>query len=430
MKSITVNIDKYFISGDILQQYKEQLTPEIVRSTQQPYAFCDVIHKSAVQSVTSAAAAKKALNPTLLFVIGIGGSTLGTQAIAQALLGSCYNDSTDNMRVYYLDTIDADYINTLLILAEQALSAAQSIIVNVISKSGNTTETIVNFELFLALLKKYHPHHYSDYIVVTTDKDSPLWHLAQQEQWRALEIPQELGGRYSVFSAVGLFPLAMLNIDVHSLLRGARYATTLCLQHDQANSAAMSAAWHYALCKEGYNISNLFLFSNALSSIGAWWRQLVAESLGKGTKKNGASNHDVMLPIVSMGPTDLHSIGQLYLADVTPIVTTFVSFEHNQSLITIDLQQDSPALIHNIRGKTTTTIMQSLLQGVKQAYTIKQLPYRSISIPEKNAYYMGHLLQQYMFEIVYIAYLFDINPFDQPAVELYKQETRKILNNE
>lgn len=429
MPSITISIDQPLIPTHTLEHYKQLLMPEVVRCAQNPYAFCTVVSdNSSLQSVMTAVAQKKALKPTILFVIGMGGSNLGTLAVTQALLGSYYNDVTNTVRIYYLDTIDTDYINSLLTFAQQALEAGQSILLNIISKSGITTETSVNFELFLTLLKKYHPTDYSSYIVVTTDKGSPLWHIADQQCWITLEIPRELGGRYSIFSAVGLFPLAMLDIDIESLLHGAQDATSLCLR--QTNDVIIYAAWQYALCKKGYAVNNLFIFSQALSGFGLWWRQLVGESLGKQTTKNAVANHDVMLPVVSMGPTDLHAIGQLYLANIIPITTTFVSFKHDTSSVIIDQQQKFSSFVPNIRGQTTTTILQSILQGVKQAYDIKQLPYATIVLPEKNAYYMGQFLQLCMFEIVYVAYLMNVNPFDQPAVELYKQQTRKILSNE
>lgn len=437
MKRVATEITQSgLVCTDLLHTYIQQLAPEIEllknAHHQNDYAFTLLPNNTNIcKEVITLATAKKKLNPSIIFVIGIGGSNLGTLAIQQALLGQLYNDITDNIKIYYIDTTDTTYINQMLSIAEAHLKKEASILLNVISKSGKTTETIANFELFLSLLKQYYPENHAEYIVITTEKNSILWLLAQKESWQTLEIPAKVGGRYSVFSAVGLFPLAMINIDIENLLKGAQQATNLCLKSDHTNPAALSAAWQYALCKEGYHISNLFVFSNELLGLCKWWKQLVAESLGKEKKRDGIPNKDAILPITSLGSTDMHSIGQLFLANIIPIATTFVVLEtKEQSPIIPHYDEQFNNLIANIQGKSLTTISKSIFQGIKKTYKIKELPYRTITIPEKNAYCVGQFLQQAMFEIVYLGYLLGVYPFDQPAVELYKQETRKILAHE
>lgn len=437
MKRVVTEITQSgLVCADLLHTYVQQLAPEIeffkTANYHNDYAFALLPNNLTIcKEVLAVATAKKKLNPAIIFVIGIGGSNLGTLSIQQALLGQLYNDITSNIKIYYIDTVDTTYINQMLSIADTYLKKGASILLNVISKSGKTTETIANFELFFALLKQYYPETYNEYIVITTDKDSALWQLAQKESWQTLEIPAKIGGRYSVFSAVGLFPLAMIGIDIENLLKGAQQATNLCLKSDHTNPAALSAAWQYALCKEGYHISNLFVFSNELTGLSAWWKQLIAESLGKEKKRDGIPNKDVIFPITSLGSTDMHSIGQLFLANIIPIATTFVVFEQKeQNAIIPHYEEQFDDLVANIQGKSLTTISKSILQAIKKAYKIKELPYRTITIPEKNAYCIGQFLQQAMFEIVYLGHLVGVYPFDQPAVELYKQETRKILAHE
>ncbi len=437
MKCVATEITQSgLVCTDLLYTYIQQLIPEVETLKnahyQSNYAFSILPSDSNIyKDVVSLATIKKQLNPSIIFVIGIGGSNLGTLAIQQALLSELYNDITTNIKIYYIDTTDTTYINQMLNIAESMLKENASILLNVISKSGKTTETIANFELFLSLLKEYYPNNYNDYIVVTTEKNSSLWELAQKESWQTLDIPTNIGGRFSVFSAVGLFPLAIIDVDIESLLKGAQEATNLCLKPDSTNPAALSAAWQYALCKEGYHISNLFVFSNELVGVSRWWKQLVAESLGKQTKRDGIPNKDAILPITSLGSTDMHSIGQLFLANILPIATTFVAFETKEKKTMLpDYEELFNSLVPNIQGKSLTTISKSILQGIKKTYKMKELPYRTITIPEKNAYYIGQLLQQTMFEIVYLGYLLGVYPFDQPSVELYKQETRKILAHE
>ncbi len=424
------------VEPELIDAYIEQLTPEIAYLASAPnaneYAFVHLAHdKEIYKQVCALVDEKRDLHPCMLIVVGIGGSNLGTMAVQQALFGCLYNDLDPSIQIYYADTVDTDYMHSILTIAEGYLKQGKHILVNVVSKSGKTTETLVNFELFLQLLKEYRPDDYADSIVVTTDKDSPLWQLAQQAAWKTIEIPPYVGGRYSVLSPVGLFPLAMIGVDIKELLEGAAYSATQCVKQERTNPAAASAAWQYALCKKGYALSNLFLFSNELHGLGEWWRQLMAESLGKSTKRDGVPNKDALIPIVSLGTTDLHSMGQLYLANIAPIMTTFVTFEQEQFDYTVpDYAEQFDQLVANIQGKSVAGIMRTVVQGVKKAYKKQNLPYRTIILPEKTAYCVGQFLQQSMFEVVYVGYLLDVNPFDQPAVELYKQETRELLANE
>lgn len=437
MKRVVTEINQSgLVCPDLLNTYVQQLAPEIelLKSAhyENDYAFALLPNSTSIcKEVSALAHAKKKLNPSALFIIGIGGSNLGIMAVQQALLNQLYNELNNKIKIYYVDTVDSAYIHDMLKIATSHLKNGNTILLNVISKSGKTTETIANFELFLALLKQYYPNDHAQFVIITSDKNSALWQLAQQESWQTLEIPSKVGGRYSVLSPVGLFPLAMLDINIDDLLKGAQHTTTLCLKQEISNPAALSAAWQYALCKEGYHISNLFLFSNELSGLGKWWNQLMAESLGKEIKRDGIPNKDVILPIISVGSTDLHSLGQLYLANIIPIMTTFVIFEQKEyNCIVPHYQEQFNALVANIQGKSLTSILKSILHGIKKAYKIKELPYRTITIPEKTAYCIGQFLQQSMFEIVYLGYLLGVDPFDQPAVELYKQETRKNLANE
>lgn len=432
MKSITFNFNIRLSCAlsKSFQRYQEELYKHIASHTPNHYPFVEIINDDTVlQEVLTIVDTKKELTPALLFIIGIGGSNLGTLALQQALLGSHYNRLSEGLKIYYADTPDPDYIHDLLTIAESALMGGQKIMVNIVSKSGKTTETAVNLELFLALLKKYLPHDAHKYIIATTDRDSPLWRLAQDMRWTTLRIPKDLGGRYSIFSPVGLFPLAMLNINITALVQGARHANHTCLTNAQENNAVSSAAWHYALLQTEHTIENLFLFCNRLGGFGSWWRQLVAESLGKALTLQNNPNTHTTLPIVTIGPADLHSIGQLYLAHVMPIRTTFVTFSKYKNSVMIP-HETSSTLVENIYHKSNERIMNALFKGTQKSYELKQLPYRTLFVPELDCYYLGQLLQLYMFEIVYLAHLCKIDPFDQPEVELYKSETRKILKNE
>ncbi len=385
-------------------------------------------YKKQVQEVINQ---KKKLKPTVLIVIGIGGSNLGTAAIVQALLGTMYNELQPDCRIYFADTVDDDYIYDLILLVEQELEKNNTVLINIISKSGSTTETVANGALFIELLKKACPKNYQEYIVVTTDKDSSLWQIGKENNFTCLEIPLGVGGRYSVLTAVGLFPLGMISIDIDQLCAGAHQMTQLCLDTDPEKNPATQLATVLAHhVHHEIFIHDTFVFSVDLKGLGLWYRQLLAESLGKEFTIDGKAIKHSLVPTVSVGSIDLHSTGQLTLSGTESVVTTFVTVEHNNNNLTVPRIAHLGLLEDSIKGKTLHALMQAIYDGTMHAYKQRKLPFVSITLPEKNAWYIGQWLQCHMIAIVYLGCLLDINPFGQPNVELYKQKTREILANE
>lgn len=370
-------------------------------------------------------------NPGALVIIGIGGSCLGAIAVHEMLYGRRYNEKPDAMRVYYIDTIDPDMVYETLIAVQELLKAGRSVTINAISKSGTTTETVVNFELFYDLIKRYHPTDYQKSMVITTDEGSKLWDFAKQEGILALSIPKLVGGRYSVFSAVGLFPLGLIGVDIDELCAGAQEAvehnTSLDIEH---NHALQRAAVLYAQYQEGKHIHDSFMFTVDGASLGAWYRQLMGESIGKEHDRSGKQVRIGITPTVSMGSVDLHSVGQLYLGGPRDKVTTFVAVEQDNHALTLPQYAAFENLVAKIQGKSVSSIFMAILQGVQTAYKNEGLPFMTIMLPKKEARYIGSLMQMQMLEIIYLGYIFNIDPFDQPQVELYKKETRKILSHE
>lgn len=385
--------------------------------------------KALFQTITATVKEKKTLQPTILVVIGIGGSNLATIAILEALRGTFYNNHHQT-KVYFVDTVDSDDIADIAQLVEHELTSGENILINVISKSGTTTETIANFEIFLEILKNHRPYNYHQFIVATTDYDSALWQLGQKEEFTLLAIPKNVGGRYSAFSAVGLFPLCFLDIDIKKLREGAQHGYEISTQKTlDGNCAALSAtiiATHY---KRGIIIHDTFLFSKSLANFGAWYRQLSAESLGKAFDKNNKAVNIGLLPTISIGTTDLHSVAQLYFAGPHNRFTTFIDVAQNLSNIILPQYQEYETLVENIQGKSLATIMDAILQGTKKAYHTDKHPFISFTLPEKSAFYIGMLMQIKMIEVMLLGYLLNINPFDQPEVERYKAETREILKS-
>jgi len=377
---------------------------------------------------TLVAQKRQQINPTVLVVIGIGGSNLGTLAVHEALNSTLYNEFTTTTKIYFVDTVDTDYTSRVLQLVESILQQEQQVLVNVVTKSGTTTETIVNFHLFFALLKKYRPQKYADYVVVTSDHLSPLLSIAKQENMAMLAVPEKVGGRYSVLSPVGLFPLGMIGIDIGQLCAGALHMLDTCVQNGSDNNpAALSAAVVYAQYQKGCIIHDTFLFSRDMRAIGDWYRQLVGESLGKKNDRDGNIVQVGITPTTSIGTNDLHSVTQLYLGGPRDKFTTFVTIAKNKQELFVPKIKQFEKLVSSIQSRSVASIMDAIVQGVYRAYQKESRPFVSIILPEKSPFYIGQLLQMKMIEVMYLGHLLNINPFDQPQVELYKKETRTIL---
>lgn len=370
------------------------------------------------------------LNPTLFILIGIGGSNLGTIAVIEALYGSFYNNINNKIKFYCSDTVDNAKNLDLLNIAKNELDKSNKIIINIVTKSGTTTETLVNGALFVDLLKIYYPETYKKYIIITTDDDSQLLSIAQENNYHYLEIPKNVGGRYSVLSAVGLFALAVLGVDIENLLSGALDARNLCLSTNiNDNISAVSAAIIYANYKKNYNILDTFIFYPNLSMFGAWYRQLIAESLGKSHSITGQLVNLGMTPTVSIGTTDLHSVAQLYLSGPYDKFTSFIYCSDESDYLKVpnnDIIKPLPILA----GMSITYIKQSIFKAVQIAYKKEKRPFMTIIFPRIDAYLIGQFIMMKMCQVIYLGYLLDINAFDQPGVELYKQETRRILGDE
>jgi glucose-6-phosphate isomerase len=436
MENMRFSYEDSLIPREKILETAERLAPEIenlMRATSKGYdSDCASINlpddKDMLSRVKQVAEDKSRLRPEYLIVIGTGGSNLGITAVQEAVLGKLYNQLNPATKVLYADTADSDYINSIVEIVEPTLRRNGNILVNGISKSGTTTETIANFEIILNLLRK-HKKDYEKYVVVTSDRESKLWNLALEKNFAVLEIPEKVGGRYSVLSPVGLFPLALLGINVEHLLDGARYARDLCIQRDaEKNPAAICAAAQYLHYKKGKNIFDLFLFSNDLESLGKWHRQLIAESLGKEFNKKGEKVNIGITPTVSIGSTDLHSMAQLYLGGPYDKFTTFVSVEKNNSDLNVPGLEGYSEIVSGIQGRRLKTVMDAILEGIKRAFRNDKRPFIEMRLPDKSEHSVGQFLQFKMIETIYLGHLLDVNPFNQPNVESYKRETRRILS--
>lgn len=370
---------------------------------------------------------KKKLNPKYIIVIGIGGSNLGTLAIQEALLGKYYNLKDSNIKIFYADTVDSDQLNDIIDIIEPALKKGEKILINCISKSGGTTETISNFEIFIDIIKKY-IKEYKKYIIVTTDEDSKFGRFAKEKGFDVLGIPKNVGGRYSIFSSVSLFPLGLIGLNIDKILEGALAMRDICLSLDiDKNIASRSACYIYKYYKMGFNIHDLFLFSPDFESIGKWYRQLIGESIGKEYSKDNKQIFCGITPTVSIGSTDLHSMAQLYLGGPYDKFTTFIRINKNKSTLKLPNFDEYSTLVNNIQLKKISEIMDAIFYGTKKSYKKGKRPFLEIVFPDKYESSIGQFLQYKMIEIMYLGFLLNVNPFDQPNVEDYKNETKSVL---
>lgn len=371
---------------------------------------------------------KKKLRPDCIVIIGIGGSSLCISAIYEALEGKYYNDTcfTENSPqrplFYIADSLDTDKLHFLYTRTEALLRAQKTVIIVIISKSGTTTETAVNAALFIDLIRQQRPKDFHQYICCITDYQSPLWALSNEHNFLTVPIPRPVGGRYSIFSAVGMFPLALLGIDTEALCEGARDMTARCTQVSERNCAAMDAGIIFEWMHNGVTTLDTFFFDEAYESLGKWCRQLVAESLGKRIDCAGNRVERGLLPTVSIGTVDLHSMVQLYLGGPRTIGTTFIAIRSKAPEQRVPMNEFS-----KVGGLPLATVQHAIFSGAQRAYHQEHRPFTTM-VMEKNAYDLGQFMQMKMIETVLLGHLLRVNPFDQPEVELYKNETRLLLN--
>jgi glucose-6-phosphate isomerase len=356
-----------------------------------------------------------------IFVVGIGGSNLGAQAVYEAL----YTSGGNWPKLIFLDTVSPALLSRVERIIADNVSYPEEFVVNVISKSGATAETIANADWLLSVLGKRFPEAWSR-VVATTDRGSKLHALAQEKNIPVLEIPSMVGGRYSIFTSVGMFPLSLAGISVDELAGGASDALSDCLHGtDHALRLAQTIA---GAAKHGASVLNFFFFHPELESVGKWCRQLYGESLGKLTDRAGKIVHAGVTPIVSIGSTDLHSMAQLYLAGPRDKYTLFVS-AGEPAEPKIPAEGTFSPLSPFVADKSAGAIMAAIEGGVKTAYRAQKLPYSETLIPAVSAYGLGMFFAWNMLAVMYLAEIWNLNAFDQPNVEEYKRATREILEH-
>ena len=368
------------------------------------------------------AAEKIRSNSDVLVVIGIGGSYLGARSAIEMLSHSFYNILDKSKRkapqiLYAGNSISSTYMAELLEAVE-----GKDISVNVISKSGTTTEPAIAFRLFKELLeKKYGKEGARERIYATTDKKSgALKNLSDAEGYETFVVPDDVGGRYSVLTAVGLLPIAAAGIDIDKIMQGAADAREEYSVADlDKNQCYQYAVARQALLKKGKNIEMMINFEPSLHYFCEWWKQLFGESEGKDNKG--------IFPAAADFSTDLHSMGQYIQDGMRVLFETGISVANPRKNITIDATEDNIDGLNFLAGKTIDFVNSKAAEGTALAHTDGGVPNLLVTVPEINEYYYGKLV--YFFEKAcgISGYLLGVNPFNQPGVEAYKKNMFALL---
>ena len=365
-----------------------------------------------------------------ILVLGIGGSALGGIAVTEALLKPYWNlltkEQRDNFpRIFFLDNIDPDSINGLLDILD-----LKKTLVNVITKSGSTAETMSQFMIVKDRLEKeLGEDEYRKNVVATTDKQTGvLRQIAEQEGYKTFVVPDDVGGRFSVFSAVGLLPFALVGIDIDEIMNGIK-DMDLALKNTDINEniAAQYALIQYLLdIKRGKHISVMMPYSSRLKYISDWYVQLWAESLGKNTDKEGNHVHIGQTPVKALGATDQHSQIQLYNEGPNDKIINFIRVKE------FDTTLDIPKIfeytgIGYLGGKTMNDLINAEADSTRVSLSDYERPTVTITMPKLNGYYLAQVL--YMFEVqtAIAGELYNINTFNQPGVEQAKNYTYALM---
>ena len=355
----------------------------------------------------------------VVVVIGIGGSYLGARAVIDALSNSFDQLLTERKNpviVYAGQNIGEDYTAELLELLQN-----KSFALVVISKSGTTTEPAIAFRLLKDLLEsKYSEEEAKERIVAITDaKKGALRTLADQKGYKTYVIPDDVGGRFSVLTPVGLLPIAIAGIDVRALVKGAQDMEKATAEEGENSAAATYAAVRNELYKNGKGTEILVNYQPKLHFVAEWWKQLYGESEGKENKG--------IFPAACDFSTDLHSMGQWIQEGVRNIFETIVTITNANKTVTIPTDEANLDGLNYLAGQRVDYVNKMAELGTLLAHVDGGVPNIKVEIPELNAYYLGQLL--YFFEIAcgISGYILDVNPFDQPGVEAYKKNMFALL---
>lgn len=358
-------------------------------------------------------AAEKIRNESdILVVVGVGGSYLGARAGIEFLV----NEFDDVKVIFTGNTLSTDALASVIRRLE-----GKDWSINVISKSGTTLEPAIAFRVLKKELVKKYGDKASSRIYATTDKHKgALKTLAESQGYETFVVPDNVGGRFSVLSAVGLLPIAVSGADIDMLLAGARDMREACINNDFDDNMAMQyAAARHIMMNHNKSIEVLCTYEPATRTLGAWWKQLFGESEGK--------DHKGLFPVTLSYTTDLHSLGQ-YIQDGKRIMfETVLVVESSNDSIVIEEEQCNLDGLNYLSGKTLDFVNGCALEGTMNAHIEGDTPNIKLIFPKKDEYNLGCLFYFFEFACGISGYMLGVNPFNQPGVESYKKNMFRLL---
>ena len=353
----------------------------------------------------------------VLLVAGIGGSYLGARAVVEAVKGLYHNDTEDGLKIYFCgNTISPTYLNDII-----KVTKGKRFSINVISKSGTTTETALAFRVLRKLLEdSVGPEEANKRIYATTDRaKGTLKQLADAQGWPTFVVPDDVGGRYSVLTAVGLLPIACAGIDINALMKGAadaREAYSVCSKDNDAYRYAMT---RNILYRKGKVVETLAAFEPDFTMMNEWYKQLFGESEGKDQKG--------LMPTSCIFSTDLHSMGQFLQDGSRTMFETYVDIKNTREDFYIEPLEGNFDGLNFLADQNMSVVNRKAMEGTILAHNDGGVPIGVIEVDSLDAYNVGYLIYFFWKACAVSGYLLSVNPFDQPGVESYKKNMFALL---
>ena len=353
----------------------------------------------------------------VLLVAGIGGSYLGARAVVEAVKGLYHNDTEDGLKIYFCgNTISPTYLNDII-----KVTKGKRFSINVISKSGTTTETALAFRVLRKLLEdSVGPEEANKRIYATTDRaKGTLKQLADAQGWPTFVVPDDVGGRYSVLTAVGLLPIACAGIDIDALMKGAadaREAYSVCSKDNDAYRYAMT---RNILYRKGKVVETLAAFEPDFTMMNEWCKQLFGESEGKDQKG--------LMPTSCIFSTDLHSMGQFLQDGSRTMFETYVDIKNTREDFYIEPLEGNFDGLNFLADQNMSVVNRKAMEGTILAHNDGGVPIGVIEVDSLDAYNVGYLIYFFWKACAVSGYLLSVNPFDQPGVESYKKNMFALL---
>lgn len=367
-------------------------------------------------------------NLTDVIVVGMGGSARGARAVYDLVADN------ESANLHTIDTVGGRHITDVVAALRTSAERVDQIAICVVSKSGKTTETIANTNVLLEKLGDvFGREEVYQQTVVVSQPGSQLQQEAKESGISTVDIPGQISGRFSIFSAAGLLPLKLAGVNVRDLAGGAKSLREACLSgRPTSDPAAALAAIIYTHMEESTRILNHFFFNPQANSFGGWAKQLFAESLGKRRNRRGEPVFSGLYPVTTIGPNDLHADFQLQLGGPKNFLTLFVRERDTSGDLQHRISDQGllPEAVRHVEGASLGDLHTALCEATIQTFREDDRPFVEISVPTFDTTRVGQLLLLEELVVMYLGHLLDINTFNQPQVEKYKDITRDKLDNQ